>query len=246
MKKSRTAILRQNQSFAEYIIRLQILRKQFDLDTTIEEEGIGLVAFGRVISKAVKRNAAIRDKPFRFVAGDDEFPFAHPENKPVITEDIFLSGHVDDDVKLMDNLLILKELQGLLGAKHLLALSDYVGAWLDHWQADDEIEKAIKFLQSEVGVNFNGGFELSGDKILEYMPHLNILAPNLYLAFENSSTIIYICKFGNLHLKYYDSAEQALLSPFILSKGFSKIDSCGKRIDPADFFKMLGGIVDES
>ena len=242
---SRAEILIKNQNLAETIIRCQILRKQFAQETFIEQESVDLPTYGRIIAKAMKMNEELMSKPLRFVAGDDEYPFELPANKPMIREEMFMSNQDNPEVKEMDNLLALKEIQGLLGAKPLLIISDYMRAWMEDWDKDDGLGDAVKFLKENVDIHFNGGFELLGDDIISYLPHLNVLSPRIYMAFEGSSTIIFICKYGNIHLRYYDESEKDLLAPFLVSKGFAKIEKCAKSIDPEEFYKKLGKMIDD-
>jgi len=188
MIRSRIEILSQNQTLAEAIIRHQILRKQFEQDSFIEKEGVGLNTLVKVVAKSIMRLETLRDKPLRFVAGDDEYPFDEPANLPVIKEEIFSPKQDHWELKEKDNLLLLKEMQDVLGSKHLLVISDYVVPWLDRRNDDEDVQKAIDFLQKEVDNRFNGGYELSGDDIITYLPHLSVLSLQLTMAFENSGT----------------------------------------------------------
>ena len=57
------------------------------------------------------------------------------------------------------------------------------------------------------------------------------------MTFKNSKTIIGICKYGILHLEFYEEQERKKLMKFFNDRKFVEVDSCN---DPIEFDNFKG------
>jgi len=78
----------------------------------------------------------------------------------------------------------------------------------------------LDFLKSIVAPDFNGGFLLYGQDLVDFIPRLfwliryNMALPQFMMTFENLKTIITICKHGVIHFESYDTNELSMIVDF--------------------------------
>lgn len=124
----------------------------------------------------------------------------------------------------------------------LLILGDWNIPWLSQENDYPPVTRALDFLKQKIDKDFNGGFILRPKEILEFIPHLfwltrcNGSLPQFMMVFGQSRTVVEICKYGTLHLHFYEKEEQDWLLRFFHEEKFIEVKSCS---DPIDFDLVL-------
>lgn len=147
---------------------------------------------------------------------------------------------------LTDTANTILELMKLLNSDFTFLMGDWSLAWLELDVDYKPVNEAKKFLRKTINESFDGGFLFRGESFLEFFPHLfwlkrcNFHAQEIFISFNNSSTIISICKYGVLHFEYYKLDEKNRIEDFLKNKLFVEITSCS---DPVLFDNFEGRVL---
>jgi hypothetical protein len=125
----------------------------------------------------------------------------------------------------------------------LIILGDWSTPWLYQENDYKPVKDSLDFLKSIVAPDFNGGFLLHGQDLVDFIPRLfwlircNMSLPQFMMTFENLKTIITICKHGVIHFESYDTNELSMIVDFFKQLDFVEIDNCS---DPIKFDNFDG------
>lgn len=120
----------------------------------------------------------------------------------------------------------------------LLILGDWNTPWLNQENDYQPVLDATNFLKQKIDKKFNGGFILNSNEISEFITHLfwlircNASLPEFMITFNTCNTIFGICKYGILHIEFYDSLERITILNFFDKMKFKEVESCN---DPIEF-----------
>ena len=137
--------------------------------------------------------------------------------------------------------------QAINGLTHrlgpVLILGDWNTPWLYQKNEYPPAKAAYEYLSQQVEPNFNGGFVLASDDLIDFIPHLfwltrcNMALPTIWMAYESSTTIMNICKNGILHFEFYDKVETTETLTHYKARGFKSVETCS---DPIEIDKFDG------
>lgn len=125
----------------------------------------------------------------------------------------------------------------------LIIIGDWNTPWLSQKNDYPPVKSATEYLSNYIDDNFNGGFELTGIAISEFIPHLfwltrcNASLPEFVMSFASSKTVFNICKYGVLHLEFYDDAERTQMLKHFGDCNFREVETCS---DPVEFDNFDG------
>ena len=239
MIKSRTEILNMNNCFAEHLIGVQKAKHEPSDEWT---EGDSVILDDtdepKVLTKEQANKLNAEDQQY-FLDNRDEF---HSEFVNKWVGRATLSSSKKDYQEYLNDLG--KSLVDLsIDYGHLIILGDWNTPWLYQQNDYAPVVNAIEFLNQKIDKNFNGGFVLTSDEILEFIPHLfwltrcNASLPEFMITFMDSKTVFEICKYGILHLEFYEEQEQLKLTNFFKNRNFEEVDRCN---DPIEFDNLKG------
>ncbi len=239
MIESRENILKINNCFSEHLIAVQNAKYK-PTDQWIEGESVILddsdVAVVLTKEQADKLN---KDDRQYFLENRDEYEIKNLNKW--IKGTILISSQQGEKEYLNDIGQSLADLSGNYGK--LIILGDWNTPWLSQQNDYPPAREAIQFLNKKIKKTFNGGLILDSGVISEFIPHLfwltrcNPNLPELMMTFINSKTVFGICKYGVLHLEFYDDQERKKLSKFFKDRKFQEVDSCN---DPIEFDNFKG------
>ncbi|NER12866.1 hypothetical protein GWK08_05405 [Leptobacterium flavescens] len=138
---------------------------------------------------------------------------------------------------LLDLALGLEGLRKFFRQESLLVLGDWPTPWLYQENDHKAVQKALNYLKKRIDATFNGGFELKGKELIEFIPHLfwlircNASLPGFLMGYTQSDTVISLCKHGSLHIDSYSTNEFEKLRKYFSRRGFLKIRNCNSPVD---------------
>lgn len=237
MLESREKILKLNNCFAEHLISVQKAKYEPIDEWTVGESVILDDSDKAVIlTKEQAEKLNIEDQQY-YLDNRDEY------NSDFVNKWIgsatLSSSKKDSEEYLNDIGKSLTELSIDFGK--LIILGDWNTPWLNQQNDYPPVAKAIEFLNQKMDKNFNGGFILDSYEISEFIPHLfwltryNASLPEFMMTFENSKTVIGICKYGILHLEFYEEQEREKLIKFYNDRKFGEVDRCNDLIEFDNF-----------
>lgn len=242
MKKSRKKILEINPTFTKFILDLQFSYKPepFEVGQSVileldDDEGTTLTE-----ELAEKLN---REQYEEFEKNRDTNPFPNSEELVLIENRLIISSKENAGEYLSDVSNSIEQIRLELKETDLIVLGVQNTPWL--YQENDylPVKNALNYLKQRVNSEFNGGFLLKEESLLEFIPHLfwltrcNASLPYFYMSFPKSKTIISICKYGVLHFEFYNQDEKVRILQILSDLNFKELDSCG---DPVEFDNFDG------
>lgn len=237
MIKSRQEILIINQIFAYHLLSVQRAKHESlgewkEGESVILDESVEAVT----LTKEQADELNNEDKQYYLDNRDD---FRTEGSHEWIGGVTLISSEKDAPEYLADLAQSLKHLSKDFG--QLIILGDWSTPWLNQQNDYPPVSRALKFLGQKIDDEFNGGFVLSENEILEFIPHLfwltrcNASLPEFMMTFENAKTVIEICKYGVLHLAFYNIEEREQILKIYRTKGFKKVENCSDPIYFDDF-----------
>ena len=152
-----------------------------------------------------------------FLKRKDDYPAHSPEEK--FKGEIVYSAKKTNlsvyPVRLADSLT---ELTFNLNWQPLIFLLDYSVPWLSQENDHKPVARALSYLRS-LGIenDFTGGFLASGKELNEFLKNLfwlvrcNATLPICYFSGVEGDTLMYLCKYGNVHFEFYSEAEKIIV-----------------------------------
>lgn len=165
-------------------------------------------------------------------------PFDSNKTFKMVGHQTLISNKKDVDSYLYDLGSSLEKLRLEFKYKELIILGELATSLISQDNNDYKpVKEALDWFRKRIDCNFNGGFLLKGEDIIELIPRMFWLiqchqVPNIVMTFENSKTIMKICDCGALHFESYNQTELNEYIKLYESLGFTKIDNC---YDPVDF-----------
>ncbi len=239
MKRSRTELLRINQVFTEHLVKVQ--KAKYDMSSSPYKEGDHTILHHTDKAVILTKDQATQlneaDKEY-FDTNKDISPFESELKNKWIGQTTLKSGKKNSKDYVHDLGESLEGLRIALHQKSLIILGDWTTPWLYQDNDYQLVKKALSFLRLKVDNTFNGGFELAGPDLIEFIPHLFWLArcnaslPEFMMAFTDSKTVITLCKYGILHLEFYSLEEQLKILEYFNKREFVEVKYCN---DPVSF-----------
>lgn len=237
MTYSRQELLGMNPIFTDHLIRIQRLKY---LPNDPWKAGEEVYLYGdedvTVLSEEQAEEMNREDREY-FLANCDRVP-PHKERTTVATS--FLAAPGDDAEQYLEKLgAALGELSNQLGP--LIVLGDWNTPWLSQKNDYPPVAEALQFLARQIEETFNGGFVLEGEKVAPFITHLfwlvrcNANLPEFMMTFAKANYVMSICKYGLLHLAFYEEAEADIILSLLQEKGFGLMDNCQDPVQFDDF-----------
>jgi len=237
MTKSRKEILEINPAFTKFILDMQLSDKPepFEVGEIVileldKDEGTTLTE-----ELANKLN---REQNEEFEINRDINPFPNLEELVLIDNRLIISSKDNTTEYLSDIANSIEKIRVELKESNLIVLGVQNTPWLHQENDYLPVNNALNYLKKRVDSEFNGGFLLKEESLLEFVPHLfwltrcNASLPYFYMSFPKAKTIITICKYGVLHFEFYEQDEKMKILQILSDLNFKEIDSCG---DPVEF-----------
>jgi len=237
MTKSRKEILEINPAFTKFILDMQLSYKPepFEVGEIVileldKDEGTTLTE-----ELANKLN---REQNEEFEINRDINPFPNLEELVLIDNRLIISSKDNTTEYLSDIANSIEKIRVELKESNLIVLGVQNTPWLHQENDYLPVNNALNYLKKRVDSEFNGGFLLKEESLLEFVPHLfwltrcNASLPYFYMSFPKAKTIITICKYGVLHFEFYEQDEKMKILQILSDLNFKEIDSCG---DPVEF-----------
>lgn len=242
MTKSRKEILEINPAFTKFILDLQLSYKPepFEIGEKVileldDDEGTTLTK-----ELAEKLN---REQDDEFETNRDINPFPNSEELVFIENRLIISSKDNTGEYLSDIANSIEKIRVELKETDLIVLGVQNTPWLYQENEYLPVKTALNYLKQRIDSEFDGGFLLKEESLLEFIPHLfwltrfNASLPYFYMSFPKSKTVITLCKYGVLHFEFYDKNEKLRILKILSDKGFKELDSCG---DPINFDQFDG------
>lgn len=242
MKLSREEILKINPDFTAFIINLQqsfrpypfeegdkVLGEDFNLKGDANGTNILTQSQAEILNKQQNKE---------FEENCDKSPFANSVNLDFKGSKLVVSckektvDYLNDISDLLENIAV------KLDFGDALILGVQNTPWLYQDNDFPPVKMALQYLKSQIDSKFDGGFRLKGKSLKEFIPHLfwltrcNASLPYFYIAFERSKTFVNICKYGVLHIDFYNDQEKSEISKLIANQNFREVELCN---DPIQF-----------
>ena len=237
MTKSRKQILEINPAFTRFIMDLQLSYKPEPY-----EEGESVILDldddeGTILSKEL--TGKLNTEQFEaFEKSRDINPFLNSDKLEFIESRLLISPKESTTEYLNDIAYSLEKLRVELKESHLMILGVQNTPWLSQENEYLPVKNALAYLKQSVDKDFDGGFLLKENSILEFIPHLfwltrcNASLPYFYMSFPGSKTAITICKYGVVHFEFYGQDEKIKILQLLADLNFKELDNCG---DPIEF-----------
>ena len=229
MQKTREEILRKNQVFTEHFLKVQEAKYSPDGNEYSEGDKV-ILDEGAVTLTKEKAEELNREDIDNYERKKDISSFNTELNVEWIGRKILVPNNNDFENYFKEIGLALDALTSLFKTEKLFILGNLNTPWLFQENEYPPVKKASDYLKSKVNIEFNGGFELSENELIDFIPHLfwlircNMSLPEFMMSFENSKTIFSIYKHGNLNLEFYDNKEKEMILSFFKARGFRQID----------------------
>ncbi|MBD3635707.1 MAG: hypothetical protein HUJ25_00060 [Crocinitomicaceae bacterium] len=185
----------------------------------------------------------VQEAAYEVSDGIDSSPFDSQQSLKYFGGKTYKSDANSSEDYLIHIAESLEKLRIELSQDSLLIMGDYPTPWLSQKNDYPPVAKALNYLETIISESFSGGFKLKGKELIEFIPNLfwitrcNASLPTTYMCFVNSKTILSLCKYGILHLEFYDEAEAVLIKDFLNKYGFSETSTCN---DPVNFDSFQG------
>jgi hypothetical protein len=234
MVKSRNEILKVNPVFSHHLLRIQEEKFKPDNDWQI---GDSAVLEGDHDTTVLTKEIAVqlnKEDDAYYEANRDHFEVLI--NHERIAEHKLISAETSSEKYLKDIANSLTELSQQYG--DLIMLGDWNTLWSLHQNNNKKALEAKAYFFKSIDPSFNGGFRLNENEINEFIPHLFWLTrcypelPQLHIGFSNSNTIFNICRYGVLHLDFYDELEQPEVLQFLSERSYIAVEHS---IEPVTF-----------
>jgi hypothetical protein len=239
--KERAEIMKINQVFAWHMMQLQEDRYAPDYEYEEGEEVVFEVDKDPV--RLTKEHAARLNEEDRleFEENRDRLP-----DIPKL-ESVGFTRYAADGERGEEYLTSLGE--GLIKLSEKLALGGLIvmGQWNIPWLSQENdhppAAEALAFLRKLISTDFDGGFVVAKEHIPSFITHLfwlircNASLPYFLLGFEKGKTVFELCKYGILHVIYYDHQEKSAADQLLEKLGFEEVPTC---FDPVDFDDFEG------
>ncbi|MCO5273368.1 MAG: hypothetical protein M9900_00440 [Flavobacteriales bacterium] len=173
-----------------------------------------------------------------FEQNRDSNPFTNPKPLQFIESRLIISSKDNTTEYLNDIANSLENIRLELGETNLMILGVQNTPWLYQENEYLPVKNALNYLSKKIDKNFDGGFLLNGEAILEFIPHLfwlircNASLPYFYISYPKSKTVISICKYGVLHFEFYNQNEKIKILKLMSDLNFKELDNCE---DPIEF-----------
>jgi len=217
MEQKRSTLLKINPIFTAHLINYQ--DSKYNPRTSLFEEGQKVfLKYGEKIVHLTREQAEILNQKdiASFNANKDTNPFGTDVIYPIVSEKALVSGKKNTKVFLLNLGETLEALRKKLKQQQLIILSDW------------------PLLDSAVLRELT---EISDKEITERIPQLfwltrrNATLPDFMMTFDSSKTVMSLCKYGVLHLDFYDKKEEEFILKFFASRGFEEVEYCKDFID---------------
>lgn len=239
MIKIRKEILDLNQTFTEHLISVQKAKHKPSYkwkkgDSVILDDSDETIVLTK--EGADKLN---EDELKYFLDNQDSYPLNNRNDW--IGRTTLISSKKSPQKYLNDLSYSLSELSKEFGP--LIILGDWNTPWLSQKNDYPLVVKATEYLHEKIHEEFNGGFLLENNEILDFIPHLfwliryNASLPEFMMTFKKTKTVFSMCQYGVLHLEFYDSIEQSIILKFFDNKNFKEVKECN---DPIEFDNCNG------
>ena len=237
MTKSREEILAINRFFATFMLKLQLSLRPLPFEAgekVIFESGDDK---GTILSKELAEKLN-KEQNQEFEKSIDVYPFSGYEQLSFIESQLFVSCKNNTNEYLNDIANLLEQIKAELGETSLVILGVQNIPWLYQENNYKPVKRALQYLEQHIEKDFNGGFLLSKNEVLEFIPHLfwlvrcNASLPQFYMTFPTAKTAMTICKYGVLHIDFYNQNEKSKILKLLSDFNFIEIKSCE---DPIEF-----------
>ena len=247
MTKSRKEILEINPAFSKFILELQLSYKPEPFE---EGDRVDSVSFNlegddegiAILTKETAKKLTIEQNE-EFEKNRDKNPFSNPINLDFIESRLIISSKKKSEDYLNDIARAFEQIRIELNESDLIVLGVENIPWLFQENDYQPVKKALNYLKGKIDIDFNGGFLLREESLLEFIPHLfwltrcNASLTYFYMSFPNAKTMISICKYGVLHFEFYDQEEKLKILKLLSDQNFKELDECG---DPIEFDNFDG------
>lgn len=241
---TRHSILKLNEVFTNHLIEVQIAKYKPSDDEYAEGDNIILDDSNKVVTltkeQADELNA--EDRKY-FESKKDNTPFDLNKKFKRVRSTTLISGQKDSHSYLKDLGQSLEKLRLKLKSSDLIVLGDWPIPWLSQNNDYQPAKEALDWFSKRIDREFNGGFLLKKNDLIEFIPRLfwlircNMSLPEIMMTFVDCKTIFSVCKHGVLHIESYDQVELNDFIRFYQSLGFIQTNNC---FDPVDFDKFRG------
>lgn len=243
-QKNRQDILKINEVFTNHLISLQVAKHDPSSCEYSEGERVILDDSNKSVmltkEQADELNAEQRDY---FNSNKDLNPFDSVTNIKWIGSAKFISSKTNANAYLLNVGEALNDLRKNINNNDLIVLGDWSTSWLSQDNDYKPVKETLNWLGKYIDFDFNGGFLLRDNDLIQFIPRLfwlircNSSLPEFLMTFENYKTIISICQYGILHVESYDKEELNYILGFFNERGFKQIDDCN---DPVYFDSFDG------
>ena len=239
MIKSRTEILNMNHCFAEHLISVQKAKHE-PSDEWSEGDSVILDDSDEVTVLTKKQAHKLNAEDLKHYLDNKDDVKVEQLNKWESRSTLVSSKQISNDY--FDDIgNTISQLSNRFG--NLIIMGDWSTPWLSQENDYPPVVAATKYLNQQIDEKFNGGFELEANSISCFIPHLfwltrcNASLPEFMMSFIESKTVISLCKYGILHLEFYDSKEREEILTLFNKMNFKEVDRCN---DPVEFDNMDG------
>lgn len=239
MIKSRTEILKLNNCFTEHLMSVQKAKHE-PTDEWTEGESVILDDSNEATMLTKKQANKLNAEDLKHYQDNKDDIEIEQLNKWEGRTTLKSSRQTISDY-FNDIEYSLRQLSKRFG--NLIILGDWSTPWLSQENDYPPVQQATKYFNQKIDIDFNGGFVLDTNSISGFVPHLfwltrcNASLPDFIMSFVESKTVISLCKYGILHLEFYDSKERLEIIELFNDMGFIEVDRCN---DPIEFDQMDG------
>lgn len=226
-----------NPTFTAHLVQVQRLKYQPN-DPWVAGQKAYLTAEGALSVLTEAQAAQLnREDQQRFLDNCDKVPL-HKGPDAVDSTTMIAPG--EQRVAYLEQIATaLRQLSEEYGS--LTVLGDWNTPWLNQSNDYPPVAQALDFLRTQIDETFDGGFVLEGKEITRFIPHLfwlircNASLPEFMISFVRANFVVSICKYGVLHIAFYDGDERQAIMSFLRAKGFRVCEACADPVQFDDF-----------
>lgn len=238
MKVQRSTLLHINPIFTAHLLNYQDSKHNPRTSLFKEGQEVFLKYDKKAVCLTKEQAATLNQEDLDyFNEHKDVDPFKTNAIYPFVSEKALVSSKKNKKVFLNDIGETLEALRSELQQKHLIVLGDWPTPWLQQNNDYAPVKVALNYLKTKILSSFTGGFQLKQKELIDFIPHLfwltrcNASLPCFMMTFETSKTVFSLCKYGILHVDFYDKKEQEFILNFFSDRKFLEVEYCSDTID---------------
>lgn len=235
MIQTRNEIFGGNSVLAQYVLDLQKARYG-DYNSYSPGQSVILDDDENSTTLTIEQAAALNNEDRKWYEENCD-QFVLKERHKFVASATLVSSQKESSAYLNDVSKALIDYSKQFNLGKLLVLGVWTDPWLNPENDCARFVEALDYFGKFVDSKFAGGFFVEEKELPNFIPHLfcltryNALLPDYSMAFEHSKTILTICRYGVIHLEFYDTTEKKQLLNFFLERNFLKVDSCQELLD---------------